>query len=144
MLKRILFLLLALGLTGLGQADQALENAVLQQEAALKTAMAGADSATLDRLLGDDFHAVWPDEAPADKAEQKNCLTTRFDVDKVETSQVKVRLYNGDTAVVTGLLTFQGLYNGKPMDVPRRFTHVWVKQGHDWKLVSRHLSRSEK
>lgn len=143
MFKRFLLLLVALGLTSACWADEALEKAVLQQEAAFKTAMADADDATLDRLLGDDFHAVWPDEAPADKAGQKECLSTRFNVDKVETSQVKVRLYNGDTAVVTGLLSFQGLYNGKPMDVPRHFTHVWVKQGRDWKLVSRHLSRSQ-
>jgi ketosteroid isomerase-like protein len=121
-------------------ADDGLKDAVRAKDEAFFRAMLDRDKAVLDSMLGADFYAVWPDGGTVEKEGQKIIIGARWIVSKAETNDVKVRTYNDDTAIVTGRVDFEGTYDGKKIDMPRKFTHVWVKQGEDWKLVSRHLS----
>jgi ketosteroid isomerase-like protein len=48
---------------------------------------------------------------------------------------VKVSIY-GDTAVVTGRATLSDLSFGQESNHPGRFTHVYVKEQDQWKMVA--------
>lgn len=50
-------------------------------------------------------------------------------------SSVTVKSYNGDCAVLTGLLHIKFGQAGKVHDLVDRFTDVWVKDGTTWKYV---------
>lgn len=50
-------------------------------------------------------------------------------------SEVTVKSYNGDCAVLTGLLHIKFSQAGKVHDLVDRFTDVWVKTGPAWKYV---------
>jgi ketosteroid isomerase-like protein len=50
-------------------------------------------------------------------------------------SDVTVKSYNGDCAVLTGLLHIKFSKSGKIHDFTDRFTDVWVKDGADWRYV---------
>lgn len=143
MLRRLVLVALALCLAAPGWADDSLQKAILAKEDAFFRSMVQADRQAMETLLADEFHAFWPDAAPADKAGQLDIVGQRWTVTKVVPSHQKVRCFNGDTAIVTGKLTFDGTFEGRPIEVPRYYTHVWVKQGSEWKLVSRHMSRFE-
>ncbi|MGE3714706.1 MAG: nuclear transport factor 2 family protein [Alphaproteobacteria bacterium] len=46
----------------------------------------------------------------------------------------------GNVAVNTGLYRFQYTQDGEPMDIPARFSFVYVKTVDDWKIISHHSS----
>lgn len=126
-------LVLLILLTGLARGQ---ESVILQREAAFQKAMLAADQAALKALLADDFVGVWGDG-------KQHKMTGRFrvgersvDIDRILPSEVEVRIYNGDTAIVTGLWELHGGAATRKV----HFTHVWVKVGGEWKLASRHLS----
>jgi ketosteroid isomerase-like protein len=126
MTRNLIILIL---LTGLVQAQ---ESVILEREAAFRKAMIAADQTAFKALLASDFVGVWGDGKQHKLAGKVNGV----DIERIVPSEVEVRLYNGDTAVVTGAWQLSG--SGQTKKV--HFTHVWVKQGAEWKLVSRHLS----
>ena len=71
------------------------------------------DRATFLRVVGDRSH-TWMANDPSD---------------------VTVKSYNGDCAVLTGLLHIKYSKDGKVHDLTDRFTDVWVRDGTDWHYV---------
>lgn len=51
-----------------------------------------------------------------------------------------VRIY-GQSAIVTGLGTFEGINSGTAFKLEMRYTEVYVKTAEGWKLASRHSNR---
>ncbi len=64
----------------------------------------------------------------------------KLNYQKVTLKETKIRIY-GESAVVTGLGTFEGITDGKPFAMDLRFTEVYIKSGTHWKLASRHANR---
>lgn len=58
--------------------------------------------------------------------------------DSAVITDVKVQLY-ADTAIVTGLWTWHGTMDGKPMGAANRWTDTWVKLNGTWKCVAAQL-----
>ena len=54
---------------------------------------------------------------------------------------MKVRVYNRDTAIVTGRTVVIGTYEKQKVDIEVQFTDVFVKTDGTWVLVSGHVSR---
>ena len=139
-MSKLSWILISLVLLTQAALGQDLKGAVEDKDEAFYRAMIERDKTAIDAMLGQDFFAVWPDGGTVEKEGQKLIIGGRWIVTKADTRDVKIRTYNDDTAIVTGRVDFEGSYDGKKIDSPRKFTHVWVKQGDDWKLVSRHLS----
>lgn len=51
-------------------------------------------------------------------------------------SDVSVRSYNGDCAILIGLLHIKYRLAGKLHDVRVRYTDVWIKDGDSWKYAT--------
>lgn len=93
-------------------------------------------------MLTENFMAIWPDGSFCDREGQLEILGKGFKADTLETEDVTIRIH-GNTAVVTGIWKVQGEWDGKKVG-PRAYTHVWVKEGNDWKLSTRHLTAVSK
>jgi ketosteroid isomerase-like protein len=61
----------------------------------------------------------------------------------MNSEDIKVRVY-ADTAVVTGLTSTMGAYNGQKFTTQERATDVLVKTAGHWQSVSSQLTRFKK
>ncbi len=59
---------------------------------------------------------------------------------KVDVMAQDVRVF-GDVASNTGLYTFHYTQDGEPLELPARFTFVYVLKDGQWKIISHHSSR---
>ena len=100
------------------------------------------DTAVLKRIWADDFVYVEPNGRVFNKeqgiaAEAKNPDAYTY----AESSNVKIRVYGGITAVVIGDYREKGRdKDGKPFDRKSKYTNVWVLKSGTWQCVSGHSS----
>ena len=71
----------------------------------------------------------------------EDARTGRVHYDVFENYDMKVRLYDGHTAIVTGKTKIKGNAQGKPIDIIVQFTDTFVKQSGRWRLAAGHVSR---
>ena len=75
----------------------------------------------------------------ADDIEDARSGRVHYDV--FENYDMKVRVYGGDTAIVTGKTKIKGKAQGKPIEFIVQFTDTFVKQSGRWRLAAGHVSR---
>ena len=75
----------------------------------------------------------------ADDIEDARSRRVHYDV--FENYDMKVRVYGGHTAIVTGKTKIKGNAQGKPIDITVQFTDTFVKQDGRWRLAAGHVSR---
>ncbi|MBV9492745.1 MAG: nuclear transport factor 2 family protein [Acidobacteria bacterium] len=133
--------LLALLVAGSAFAD-ATQN-VLALERAACAAYERNDAAAIEKLVDERYTLT----------DSKGVITTRADDVKaardrdVEYTEfrnydMKVRLYNGDTAIVTGRTVVKGTTrDGSKVNVEVQFTDTVVRIDGRWRLVAGHVSR---
>jgi len=133
MKKQLLTLTAMALLTGAAPAQEA---AIREVEARFTKGMVNEDKKVLAEVLAEDFVGNWANGTVHDLQGFLSEAGTVFLLDDITYSDMLIRLYNEDTAVVTGRADHVGTLSGKKMIGPRTFTHVWVKQGGQWKMVS--------
>ena len=101
------------------------------------TALISADVAALGRLLADDFLLI--DVMSGSEVTKSSLLAViesgqlRFEA--IEPVESLVRLYQ-TTAVITGRTQMRGRFAEQPFTVSSRYTHVFVEQQGQWRLVT--------
>jgi ketosteroid isomerase-like protein len=132
-------LLLGQGLATGAQNDTV--RVIQRLEDEMNTAFNQYDSATLDRLWGEELTFVTLSGAAANKEQRLAGLKTRPANIPVSTNEsVAVNVY-GDVAVAIVLSRWTGTTDGKPTSSHYRATHVWAKRAGDWKLVAAHVTQ---
>jgi ketosteroid isomerase-like protein len=100
------------------------------------------DLAPLQRLLADDFVATLADGAMRDKQEHIAAYGADFEaLDRVESGEVRVRVYTRELAVVTG--SYTATLRGTPGVTRYRYTDTWLKRNGSWRCVATHENRVE-
>ena len=100
-------------------------------------ALIQGDTAALDRILADDFVLI----GVVDGSEiPKNDLLTAIDLrqvefESIEPSENRVRVYY-TMAVVTGRTDMKGRMGDTPFALSSRYTHVFVEQEGECRLVA--------
>jgi ketosteroid isomerase-like protein len=96
------------------------------------------DTATIDRLLADDFSGTTDDQiySKADAIEDVKNGTH----ESLELDNIKVRLF-GDTAVVTMGQTEKSKHGETDFSGHYLFTDVWARKNGQWLAVASHGSR---
>jgi hypothetical protein len=96
------------------------------------------DTATIDRLLADDFSGTTDDQiySKADAIEDVKSGTH----ESLELDNIKVRTF-GDTAVVTMGQTEKSRHGDTDFSGHYLFTDVWAKKNGQWIAVASHGSR---
>jgi ketosteroid isomerase-like protein len=99
------------------------------------------DTKVLKRLLADDYIGIGPLGFMLTKLEwiarheTGQLRYTAFGLD-----EVRVRVYNNDSAIVTGHQAQQATYSGNDIPGQFRISLVFVQQAGQWQLVSLQLS----
>ena len=98
------------------------------------------DASILEALLADDFTGIGPRGFQLDRDgwtgryRSGNYRNEAFDF-----TEVTPRTY-GDTAVVLGVQTSRGAFQGQSVATTCRCTQVYVRQSGDWRLAAIQLS----
>lgn len=108
----------------------------------LQSATAQYDVGTVSKMLTDDYVLVNSKGKIFDRDATLKDIADRSAIWIAnEPSEVSVRTYNGDCAIVVGLLHIKyKTQSGKVHDVLARYTDVWVKQGDSWRYASAQAS----
>jgi len=100
------------------------------------------DAEKIAKFLTDDYtltNSTGEISTAADDIE--DARTGRVHYDVFENYAMKVRLYDGHTAIVTGKMKIKGTAQGKPIEIIVQFTDTFVKQSGRWRLAAGHVSR---
>ncbi len=100
------------------------------------------DAEKIANFLTDDYtltNSKGEISTAADDIEDARSGRVHYDV--FENYDMKVRIYGGHTAIVTGKTKVKGNAQGKPIDIIVQFTDTFVKQSGRWRLAAGHVSR---
>src|SRR6202034_509557 len=100
------------------------------------------DAETLDHLWADDLEVAVPHMAVMTRAEALGFARSgRMKFLSYDTSDLHIRVYR-DAAVVTGHLLRTRTLNGNKVADDWHFTKVYIRQAHQWRVVSFQASDS--
>jgi len=128
--------------TVLAQTPSDESAAVLQAEREGCAAYLHGDAGKIANFLTDDYtltNSKGEITTAADDIEDAKSGRVHYDV--FENYDMKVRIYDDHTAIVTGKTKVKGNAQGKPIDIVVQFTDTFVKQGGRWRLAAGHVSR---
>jgi ketosteroid isomerase-like protein len=109
--------------------------AVAALDTEYQAAVKANDSATMDKILADDFVLVTASGKTYTKADMlKDAQSGTSKYDKNDESVQTVRVW-GDTAVVTAKLWEKGTEDGKPFEHLFWFSDTYVRTSTGWKYV---------
>lgn len=115
---------------------------LLRLEDVWNQAQISGDAEALDRLWADDLEVAIPHMPVMTRAEVLAFARSgHMKFLRYETSDLHVRVY-GDAAVVSGRLLRARAMNGNQIADDWRFTKVYIRQGHEWRVVSFQASDS--
>ena len=114
------------------------EQAVLQVLQQWIDALQRNDVAAIERIVADDYIITTAEGFVLNKEQDTEPLKSgEVTFKSATTEDVKVRIF-GETAVVTGIARFKGIYRTKPFTTNERFTDVYVKRRQGWQPVAAH------
>jgi ketosteroid isomerase-like protein len=95
------------------------------------------DVEALDQILIDDFLLI--DVLTGSEVRKTELLAAlrsrQLKFEAIEALESRVRFY-GITAVITGRTQMSGRFGATPFTASSRYTHVFVKEQNQWRLVS--------
>ena len=101
------------------------------------SSLIGGDVGVLDRILSDDFLLI--DVMTGSEVKKPDLLAVlssgQLKFEAIEPLESHVRLY-GITAVITGRTRMSGRFWETPFTASSRYTHVFVRDQDQWRLVS--------
>ena len=98
------------------------------------------DVSTLDAMATEDFRLVGPfgfvldKEQWLDRYRSGDLVTTELDWRDRQERDL------GDTVLVIGIHNQRAAYRGTPSDGQFRSTHIWIREGEQWRLAGTQLS----
>ena len=117
------------------------EQEVLQLTGTWSNAELLSDTAVLEKHLSDDFIGIGPLGFMLTKQEWlAQHETGDLKYESFNLDELKVRVYNSDTAVLTARQAQQATYRGNSILGQFRITLVFVQQHGQWRLASLQLS----
>jgi len=129
------------------KSDEAVARQLMQMERDWSAAFLKHDTATVERILADDYVGTDGRGVLTDKAAELREVAApapgappAWVVLDEQVGDMKVRVY-GDAAVVTGVVTERVRFEGDESTVRYRRTTVYVKRAGRWQCVSFHGSR---
>lgn len=152
-LMGLLSLMLLFSTFTLAQADKkaaekkgggGVEQALLDMERRWVAAGLKSDPAAMQDILADDWSSITAEGKMLTRAQSLDNMK-KSKLTKSELSELKVRMINADTAIVTGVWTGAGTdEKGQKFDTSERWMDVFANQGGKWKCVASESSTIKK
>jgi len=118
------------------KAGGGVEQALLEMERNWAAAALKSDPAPIDAILADSWSAISVEGKITTRAQSLDD-TKKSKFTRSEPSEMKVRMINADTAIVTGVWTGVGTGpKGEKIDTSELWTDVFANQGGKWKCVA--------
>ena len=144
-MKRLFFvpiLILAASSLALGQGGDGIEQTIKQLEEDLRVAVMKRDTKAYARLVAEDYLFTTHNAIVRTKTQMLEGYNSgAINYESLKFDDIKVRLYGGDTAVVTGRSTSKGADQGQDLSGVFRYTRVYVKRPSGWQLVATQTTR---
>lgn len=120
------------------------EKEILDLNRAWAEAVTKGDAATLEKIFSDDIVVTAGNGNIRNKSEEIKDATAGTDPDfawirPFTTENERVKVFN-DAAVVTGLVKWAFKYKGQEVNQERRYSHFYIKEKGQWKIVAQHVS----
>jgi ketosteroid isomerase-like protein len=135
------WLVAAVVTVGAQTADKSDPQSLIRLEASWNDAFYRKDVPFLERVLAEEFIAIYEDGSRGDKAKEIS-LTKEFNqqVESAKQDDFTVKIY-GDTAVVWFTLHLLGPRQGQQIQVDLRYVDVFVWRANRWQCVSSHSTK---
>jgi ketosteroid isomerase-like protein len=127
-----------------GKAGGGVEQALMDMEKAWNVSALKNDVAGVDAILADSWSGISTEGKVTTRAQSLDDIK-KSKLTKSEVSEMKVKMINADTAVVTGVWTGVGTGSkGEKIDTSERWTDVFANVGGKWKCVASQSSTIKK
>lgn len=93
------------------------------------------DHEALERLMADEYVAIWADGTVVDKAAELAAYRGDRHWDFADSDEYEVKLF-GETAVLVGRWRARGVNRGEAFDYAARFIAVYVRQRGGWRIAT--------
>jgi ketosteroid isomerase-like protein len=121
--------------------EENVEATIIQLEREWVAAIMKKDTATIERLLADDFNGTSPTAHVYPKSMAVDDLTKgTYVVDSMVLDEISVNAY-GDVAVAFTSQEEKSRYGGTDTSGHYHYTDVWIRKGGQWQVVASHGSR---
>ncbi len=98
------------------------------------------DRQAIERNMAEDFRQIdGQGNVETKKSFVDDLVSPDLEIDPYAVEDFEVRVY-GDMALVSGRTLMKGRYQGAPFASHYRYIDIYVRHGHDWKLVSVQIS----
>jgi len=101
------------------------------------------DTATLERLMADDFTLVHPSLDRLTTRAQWLAALPRMQTKQFAYKHLKVVHYGPSEAVVSAVIVVDALMDGRPFPPNTAVMDLWQKRGDKWQVVTRYAVRAE-
>ena len=149
-MKRLLVILLviiSMSAFAIAQSNRRSSNATAEAEIKQlledwNKAYLSGDKSLFDRIVADDWMITLSNGKVVEnaKAEEMSDIMPLDSSYILRNDEVKVRIYDGNTAIVSRLITDKGKYMDRNIDRISRSTDVFVKRKGRWQVISTHLT----
>lgn len=140
-MKRGILFLLWFSLAGAASAQDAEERAVLRLSKVKFDWLVNRNTDSIGYLLDDRVKYVHSNGWTQSKSEVLSDMASgKLLYQRVTIKEAMVRMY-GQTAIVDGAGTFEGVNSGTAFKLELRYTEVYMRSAGRWMLVSRHANR---
>lgn len=121
--------------------NAAIQKQIRQLEDDWHDAVLAGDKGAIAGLLAENYVGIGPDGNIMSRAEELQARVGDGDrFRRLDREEEKVRVF-GTTAVVTSRVWVEGVYSGRELKGPYRYTRVWSMEGGQWRIVSFEASR---
>lgn len=116
-------------------------DSIIQLEREWEAAFLGSDIPFIERILAEEFRAVYWDGSEGDRTKEL-ALAAQFNqrIEKSTLSDFTMRFYS-DVVIVSFTRTLAGISQGKPLEIAYRFTAAFVWRDDRWQCISIHSTR---
>jgi hypothetical protein len=120
-----------------GTDPETIKNEIIRLQDEEDRALLRGDVDTLNRLWADQL--LYPNDngdilTKAQRLAEARSKTHNFSVFRHD--DIRVQIYNGNTAVITGYSTTLKKYQGQVSRGPRRFSAVWIRLDGRWQMIA--------
>jgi ketosteroid isomerase-like protein len=118
------------------------EQEVREMERRLSDALTRLDKTALLNIMADEYISTDSRSIVANKEEQINSfqLPAGVTLKSFDLEDVNVRIFEGITAVVTGRDTLRLNFKGQDVNLPFRYTRIYLKRQGKWQLIAQHVT----
>ncbi|WP_263416986.1 nuclear transport factor 2 family protein [Terriglobus albidus] len=102
-----------------------------------------SDADTMSKMMADDYIGISANGMVQTKQQMvERVMNRKINITRMDVDELKVKIINGSTAIVTSQVDVDGVMDGRPLHGKYLYTRVYARQqGGGWKVVNFEATR---